>query len=253
MHRKHCLLVAVVLSLALFACSEQNGTERQRVFEPAGDVVTLRPIHEFVQSQGTGCVPDGFGGCVAMEPPVPNYVCWCDPGAGLMASMDYATVAGHWIERESGGQVVCGADCRGRVLEVPQPDGSVRLSVIVETKSAITWAEKSNPRPIRFGNKPDRVLRGADPVLGYARLEVEFTMASAGEPLPDLMNLLYAPAPGQQVKSIKFHGKAIGIYHGKRAVLEITQQGLPLSQIPASPLAGIPARITLTKERNRYR
>ena len=248
---KKFLVIPVVLMLALPGCSDQTTVEPRMELQPASDVVTLRPIHDFLSNQGMHCFGDGAGGCELIDAPVPNFLCWCDPASGVMASFDYAALAEAWIQDASSGHLSCGTGCRGQVIEVPEPDGSARVSVVVEAKATLTWAEQGRPTPKRFGAKAVDVVAGAYPALGTARLEVEFSIPYPGAPLPDLMRLLYAPEPGQEVHVIKFHGQADGFVNGKAARLEVLQEGLSLSPAPGPMGSGLPALITLHVSRGR--
>jgi hypothetical protein len=51
---------------------------------------TQRPISDFLETQGTFCIPNGSGGCFLFVPPVPNFVGWGDQAGSLAVSVDYA-------------------------------------------------------------------------------------------------------------------------------------------------------------------
>jgi hypothetical protein len=169
-----------------------------------------------------------------------------------MASVDYAGVAETWLHQESRGALSCGTACRGQVIEVPQPDGSARVSVILEAKNAMAWADKERPN-LRMGTPADVVLRGKVPTLGSTKLELEFSIPEAGAPLPDLMQLIYDPAPGQVLHRLRFHGQAEGVLRGKATLMEIVQTGISPTLPSSSMTDGLPAEITFTKLVNRIR
>jgi len=243
---KNCLLIIVLASLVVVGCTREQAYEPQPVFATAGMDFAQRPVRDFLINQGTYCVPDGTGGCGLIHPPTPNYLCWCDDQTGWMASLDYAAVAENWLHLESSGTLSCGTQCLGQVIEVPQPDGTARVSVILQTKGAMTWAEKEKPAGMDLGVTPDAVLRGKSPTLGIAKLELEFGIPYPGAPLPDLMQLIYDPAAGQELYRIAFHGQAQGTLRGKATLMTVREEGLSPG-IPTSAMAGgLPAEVTLT-------
>lgn len=246
MNAKTCLLILALLSMIVVGCSEEKAVEPQGVYLAlAGEPVTIRPVSDFLLQQGTYCYPGGSGGCELIDAPVPNFLCWHDSQSGIMASVDYAAVAEQWLHEMSTGSVSCGTSCRGEIIEVPREDGRARVHVTLETKNALTWAERPRPARVSFGSKAMEVLEGDGPTLGLARIEIEFTNSAPGAPLPDLMQLIYAPDPLQEVHQISFYGRTEGRVHGKRALLEVEQEGLTLS-IPSTPMGdGLPARMTL--------
>jgi hypothetical protein len=241
MPAKLMLLLVLTVGLILTSCSDQTVVQPKTTLQPASDVVAVRPIRDFLVNQGTYW-GDGTGGCVLFHAPVQNFLCWCDAGTKVMASVDYAAVADQWIQCESGGQMSCGTNARGQILEASEPDGTARLSVIVETKGALSWAETGKGGQASFGAHAPDVLHGKDAAIGAARLEVEFSLPAPGLPIPDLVQLLYAPLPGQEVHSIKFYARAEGLLHGKPAILEVSQAGLS-NPVPQSD--GIPAQVTI--------
>ena len=245
MPAKFLLLVMLTVGLILTSCSDQTILEPKTTLQPASDGVAIRPIRDFLSNQGTYCLNEGAGGCDLFHPPVPNFLCWCDPGTDVMASVDYAAIADHWILDASSGQMSCGTNCRGQIIEVPQPDGTARISLIVETKGALSWAEKGMGGHVQFGAEAQEVVKGREPAIGQTRLEVEFSLPSPGLPIPDLVQMLYAPLEGQVVHAIKFHSRAEGMWHGKPAVLEVVQDGLSFNPSPGAPITGLPAEIKI--------
>ena len=242
MPAKLLLLVVLAFGLILTSCSDQTVVQPQTTLQPASDAVAIRPIRDFVVTQGTYCLGDGMGGCVLFHAPVQNFLCWCDAGTKVMASVDYAGVSDQWLQCESSGQMSCGTHSRGQILEATQPDGTARLSVIVETKGAMFWAETGKGGQATFGEHAPDVLLGKEAVTGESRLELEFTLPAPGLPIPDLVQMLYAPLPGQEVHTVKFYARAEGLLHGKPAILEVSQTGL------SNPLPlpeGIPAQVKL--------
>ena len=244
MSSRNCLLIIAPASMMIIGCSQEPVSEPQPVFSTAEAGIGTRPVHDFIVNQGTYCSPDGSGGCALIAAPVPNYLCWCDPGTGWKVSLDYAAVAESWLHQESSGALSCGTECRGQVIEIPQPDGSARVSVQLQTRKALTWADKEKPSGLQLGTRADAVLRGKIPTLGQAKLELEFSIPTPGAPLPDLMQLLYDPAPGQQLHRIAFLGSAEGILRGKPVRLTIVQTGFTPVGLEDMP-TGLPASVSL--------
>ncbi|MHC4140440.1 MAG: hypothetical protein ACYSUF_00700 [Planctomycetota bacterium] len=160
-----------------------------------------RPIEDFLDMQGTFCLPDGMGGCFLFVPPVENFVGLSDPALGLFASIDYAGLADQWIRNETGGEVSFSTGFSGAVTEIPLPDGRAEVFVRLHTTNALTWAIEGDDltgAPTIFGNRAPDVLEGADAALGNSLLRVKFINTAPGAPLPDLLQLLFLPEPEQE-------------------------------------------------------
>jgi hypothetical protein len=171
----------------------------------AAAMTTARPIADFVNAQGT------FDLGVLFVPPVPNFLGWCDPDSQLCASADYAGLANQTCNG------VAGTTFAGKVREKLLPDGRAEVKVELFTQDAITWVvggfDFAND-PVIFGVRwqdvgGDCVLDGA-PALGSSLLEVTLINAAPGAPLPDLIQLVAAPEPGQELRAISIHAEAIG-------------------------------------------
>jgi hypothetical protein len=92
------------------------------------------------------------------------------------------------------------------------------------------------------------VLGGARPALGDSLLEVVFTNPSPGAPLPDLEQILFAPAPGQELRFISFFASAGGPRHEESGVadgtpdqVEVTQTGLLMKPFVGAVSGGFAA------------
>ena len=236
------ILFMITIGLLIISCSDQKVTQPQATLQPASDALTLRPMRDFLANQGTYCLENVEGGCDFFHAPVANFLCWCDPAAGVMASVDYAAVADRWLQEQSAGGMSCGTGCRGQILESREPDGTARVYLILETKMALSWVEKGNGQQ-SFGHEAPEILQGkAAPIFGQSRLEAEFSLPYPGAPIPDLVQMLYAPVKGQEVYNIKFYASARGDYHGKPAILEVVQDGL---LNPSPGVTGMPAQVTI--------
>jgi hypothetical protein len=182
-----------------------------------------RSIQDFLGAQGTFCLPDGVGGCVVFLPPVDNFVGWGDPKNGNLASVDYAGLANRWIETASGGTRSLGTTFAGIVLERLLADGRVEVTVTLRTENALIFVAQTDfaTGPLVFGHRAPEVLAGASPVLAHTTFHISFTNTAPGAPLPDLMQLFFAPLTGQAFSNYSFHAEA----HDGSASATVTQTG----------------------------
>ncbi len=198
----------------------------------AGDPAsaTQRPIEDFLDAQGTLCLPDGDGGCFLFVPPVENFLGWSDPAAGLSVSIDYAGLADEWITAESGGAVSFDTRFRGSVTETPLPDGRAEVFVRLRTRNALTWAIEGGDfggAPTIFGDRAPDVLAGAGAALGSSLLRLRFINTAPGAPLPDLLQLLFLPEAGQETLFLTVVATAEGtLPDDTEACLHTIQTGL---------------------------
>src|SRR4051795_12831389 len=86
---KIALLVLSILALPTVARAEADNT-------------SVRPISDFVSTQGTYCTDDGQGGCVIFVPPVANFIGWDNIDGNpatpdFCAAIDYAGLADAYI------------------------------------------------------------------------------------------------------------------------------------------------------------
>lgn len=190
-----------------------------------------RPIQEFVDAQGTYCIDDGAGGCFIFEEPLPNFLGQSDPARNLAASVDYAGFAEEYIVANGGDSL--GTRTRGSVTEKARSDGRANVHVLLRTKNALVWVAQGEDfsGPLLFGNKVLDVMAGATPALCLSVFEIKFINTAPGAPLPDLMQLLFAPEPGQEVVALhttcnakgEFHA-AYGVPEGKRGRAQIEEK-----------------------------
>ena len=61
-----------------------------------------------------------------------------------------------------------------------------------------------------FGYRPAEVLAGATPALCNGSFGLTFINTAPGAPMPDFMQLAFAPEPGQEILSIKVGCVATG-------------------------------------------
>jgi hypothetical protein len=197
-------LVAVCLGLAVTSVAQ------------AGEGWKSRSFDDLLVAQGTTSV---------FVPPVPDYVGWADGDVVTFALIDYAGLANAWIENETGGAQSLGTRVYGTVKERVRPDGRAEVRVKLEARNALSWAflfadvDSNDPlvflnTPLSFGARAQDVVAGAQPALGKASLDITFMNDAPGAALPDLVQLLNDPQPGQTPLSFKFESKACGLKPG---------------------------------------
>jgi hypothetical protein len=179
----------------------------------AGGGWEKRPLDDFLGAQGTTSV---------FVPPVPDYVGWVDADFITFALVDYAGLANAFIESETGGAQSLGTRVRGTVRERAKPDGRAEVRVQLETRNALSWAfliedvDFSDPlfflnTPLSFGARAQDVVgAGAEPALGRVEFDLTFMNSAPGAPLPDLVQLINAPEPGQTPLMFSFRAQACG-------------------------------------------
>jgi hypothetical protein len=216
------------------------------IMAPAGSAqaATQRLIEDFLDAQGTFCVtpsllggelPDGAivdgEGCVIFVPPVANYIGWNDPLQARGASIDYAALADDFL----GG--LLDTQPSGSVTERPLADGRAEVKVRLHTRNALTWVtdglESFATDPLLFGNRAPEVQSGAEPALCDAEFRVVFINTAPAAPLPDLLQIAFAPEPGQELRLLAIRCNAtgelraaFGVADGTPGQANIVQSGL---------------------------
>lgn len=190
-----------------------------------------RSIEEFVAVQGTFCFDDGAGGCFLFEPPLPNFLGQSDPPRDLAASVDYNGFAETYLVANGGDSL--GTNIGGYVVERARPDGRANVHVVLRTRNALAWVEAGADfsGPLLFGNKVDEVLAGAPPALCLSVWDIRFINTAPGAPLPDLLQMLAAPEPGQEIVSIRTTCNARGEFHAAYGVPEGTPGRARITQV----------------------
>jgi hypothetical protein len=205
-------LIAIVGAGLALGCSEDRAGEQ--ILSPLAPAsTTMRPIEEFVAAQGTYCLDDGMGGCLLFVPPIENFLGWSDPDDALSLSVDYAGLADRWIMNASGGAMTFGTTFAGTVRERALYDGRAEVQVVLHTRNALTWGVDGFDftGPLVFGYRaPDVLNDGAVPALGSSMMKFTFVNTAPGAPLPDLMQVVFAPEEGQELVSVRFSSQAAG-------------------------------------------
>lgn len=214
---------------------------------------TRRPISDFVSAQGTFCIDDGGGGCILFVPPVRNYIGWSDLKHNLCISVDYAGVANDWIEGASSGAISFGTETSGSISERTLADGRAEVSVRLHTRNALMYVvdgcEDFGTNPLFLGNRGADILAGwGEAALGESHLQVRFINTAPGAPLPDLLQLIIAPEPGQEFPSFlaftargdgKLHAN-FGVPEGTAGRVEVTETGLFMTAFKGATADGFP-------------
>src|SRR5262249_22336205 len=181
---------------------------------PTGEI-RIRPIDDFLVTQGTFCVDDGQGGCFLFVPPAPNYQAMSEGATNRCASIDYAGLANTTVEHLSGGRISFGTTMQGLVVERPLADGRAQVAVLLVTHNALTWVihpcDDFVTSPLLFGARATDVLSAERaPALGDSSLLLVFTNTAPGAPLPDFGQLVGLPAEGQELHFVSHRTQADG-------------------------------------------
>jgi hypothetical protein len=191
------------------------------------DAATVqRPLSDFLNAQGTFCAPDGMGGCFLLFPPVPLYLGSGNADNSLSAWVDYAGVADRWARGAFGTQI------SGTVTERSLSDGRAQVDVILHTTHALTFVIGGfpPPTPLLFGRYAPDVLAGRDGAFATSSLEASFINTAPGVPLPDLIQLIFNPASGQEAVRLNLQAtskgslrSAFGVPDGTPGMLTVAQ------------------------------
>lgn len=164
-----------------------------------------------------------------------------------------------------------GTTITGTVTERQSNDGTAEVTVILHTNNALTWviagdANTPNPcgndlatQPLLFGTRFDKSLAnavpsGASATLGDSFLKVVFKHY-VGEPLPDLVQLIFSPSAGQVLLSISFSvsadgplRSAFGVPDGTPGQAHVVQTGLFATQFKGATIDAFPVEIINLKK-----
>jgi hypothetical protein len=165
-----------------------------------------RSLSDFLNAQGTFCFPDGMGGCFLFFSPVPLYL-----GAGANADnsletwVDYLGVANRWADGAFGTQI------NGTVTERALSDGRAQVDVTLQATHALTFVTAGTPpAPLLFGHYAPDVLAGVDGAFGRTSFHISFINTAPGAPLPDIIQVLFLPAAGQEAIQVNIASTATG-------------------------------------------
>lgn len=251
---------AILVVLGLVIAGSNNAI-------PAGRTTT-QPISDFVDAQGTFCMPCAQAGttcvnnCGLSVPPVPNFVGWdtlqeVPPQQGNVqpvrcASVDYAGLENDYTVSNG-----------GTITVRPLADGRAEVSVQLHTKNALTWVADGGDNgacdfatdQLLFGHRVPNVLPPVvvNAALGDSFLKVVFINTGPDDPLPDLEQLIFAPEPGQEFRFISLRAQTngtlravFGVPDGTPGRTEVSQTGLFMTKFKGATGDAFPAeRINL--------
>jgi len=175
----------------------------------SGAPAIVHPIEEFLQSQGTYCVDNGYGGCQTYALPVSNYLAWFDKSQNVTMAIDYAGLVNSWAQNHG---FAANAQIFGSVTEQPLSDGTSRYTVELKGSGITSYAVQGTnlEAPIQFGVRPREL---GDPMARAAAGDLRMTVTFTQSPglLPDLIQLLRAPKADQKLVSISLDYSGQGL------------------------------------------
>jgi len=195
-----------------------------------------RPLSDFLDAQGS---------TVLFFPPVEDMLAWTDQAFVYFALVDYAGLANDYVDSETGSSM--GTGMTGRILECATDDGRAKISVVLNTRKALGFAQSVEDlfasefdflgTPTIFGVKAQDVVAGATPALGPASLRVTFYIDAPGDPLPDIRPAFQADAPNVRPFSIDFRSTTVGYRpDGTKARMRVQQVGTGALGDPAGEI-----------------
>ena len=210
------VLVGVVLPLVV-----QAGTQAD--LANTGNDCKRRPLSDFLNAQGSTS---------SFFPPVQDYVGWADGDFVTFALVDYAGLANAWLESQG---ISLGTKSSGRILECELADGTAKISVVLNTRKALGFAQSIEDlidndfdfagTDTIFGNKAVDVANGEDPALGPVSLRTSFIINAPGVVLPDFLDVINDPVTYAPV-TVDFRSTTVGtLPDGTRARLRVQQVG----------------------------
>jgi hypothetical protein len=138
-----------------------------------------------------------------------------------------------------------GTTISGSINERPLADGRAEVAVKLRTKNALVWVSDIStefPGPLLFGHRVDEVLAGATPALAESTFYLVFINTAPGAPLPDLIQLAFAPLPGQEFKFLSIYARGTGPFpNGSPGEVVIVQSGILVTKGGGATADGFPA------------
>lgn len=195
----------------------------------------VRPVGEFLASQGSYCMPDGQGGCITYAMPVQNHIAFYDEAKRKTIMVDYAGTTNMFMREKAG------MDYRttfsGDMREEPMPDGRSRVTVHYTGENALVYIVNGTDianGPLFLGTRPNELMNPEKKgTTGYMELTVSYINQAPGMPVPDLMQLVRFPQPGQQLLETRFAFKGSGVnFSGQPTNFMIEQQGPVMPSMP---------------------
>lgn len=214
--------------------------------------VMVRPVGDFLASQGTHCMPDGQGGCITYVNPVMNHIAFYDEGMRKTIMVDYAGTTSMFMRDKAG--MDYRTSFAGDVREERMPDGRSRVTVHYSGENALVYVLDGNDvmnSPVFLGARPMDMMRpDIKGTTGRMEFTVSYINQAPGLRVPDLMQLVRFPRPGQQLLETQFTFKGSGVsVDGKPVDFVIEQQGPVMPAMPGMDMRMSPptahARMTM--------
>lgn len=142
-----------------------------------------------------------------------NVTAWNNSNNPLFIGViDVGGVVNRFLVANNCGQPDFGTTFSGDIIETALPDGTTQVHVVLHGRNAFMRAFlESDGTPVLGYTRFEVCFAGATPVLGDFLLTVDFiNNQGVGGPLPDLINLLSAPEPGQVFQGILVNAAAQG-------------------------------------------
>lgn len=218
-------LIAITVLMALvFPWIGQSSMALGQSYEVNG--CKTRPLSDFLNAQGS---TDFF------FPPVKDMLGWTDATfpEGNFALVDYAGLANAYILEQTGKSL--GTSVSGRILECPQEGSGAKISVVLNTRKALGFAQSVQAiigngfdflnTPTIFGNKAqDVVNEGAEAAIGPASLRTTFFIENSGDPLPDIRTAFQDNVADYAPITLDYRSTTVGtLPDGRRARLRVQQ------------------------------
>lgn len=181
-------------------------------------------VEEFVAAQGTYCTADGgtSGSCFNLFGPdgPPDVVLFCDLTTPTPCPYFDTGVEQRWIIEQGGSDV--GTTWSGTAREQRLPDGRRHVWVSVHYRDAIVQLadlevlsayfdnQEALEPELALGHLAHAVLGGATPVLGDHAMTWEFILPADYAGMPDIVELVFAPAEGMELIAFRQNGSARG-------------------------------------------
>ena len=223
------------LSAFIFVGCQADGTAVGPSEQPLDGIsaaragrTTERSLQEWLAAQGTFCES------CSLVFPLPDLIGNVGRDGMTFGWVDYTGVAASWLLQMSNGAIDLGTTVDGRVTERLLNDGRVEIDVRVRARNALAFAGAADyvpGDPVYFGATAPQVLAGATPALGTVTMQFTFILAAAGMPLPDLVQVAFAPEPGEEILKIVYHAQATGMLHAPSGFVEGTTGTLSVQQV----------------------
>ncbi len=203
-----------------------------------------RPIEDFVNAQGTYCIPPQYYPTCNVEPPIGNLVAWQRwiDGYRRFARVDFVGLVDRYLE--ANGMPTFGTSIMGSITERPLPDGTAQVSVRLHATHAPAWVtyrkwidlngdgvgtgnELSGPTLKAWGNGAAALAAGAAPSLGDVEFKIVFINPSMGAPMPDLYRFYFDPVYAAAKLYMSIAAQGIGELGGDAATIGLGDPGAP--------------------------